>query len=363
MNQRPENRAEAIRSDIDTTRQRMDSTIDALGERLQGRHLLDEIVGFFRRDKSHPTGGSTRIREKISRSAGSAAHAVADTVKSNPMPALLIGAGVVWMVYASRRRSAEGELLDYDYTPNEDFGDAGRQTLYDPDAGYDDPLEYPATSAAISERSFSETEETGFTVGGGGIENAPAGVLGGAGSKLEEAKGKIAGAARPVKEKLAAAGDRVRQKTHIAGERAREAARRAKESAQHAYQVTRDRVVTAADEHPLEVGLGCLAAGLAVGLALPTPEKVNRLAGPTMERFRERTRDAGHEVYEKSKRVVNAAGSAIKSEAEAQGLSLDRLRQKAGAVADRAKDAATETARQEGVMPARSENAGASNPT
>ena len=35
---------EAIRSEIDTTRHRMDETINALGQRLKGRHLLDESV-------------------------------------------------------------------------------------------------------------------------------------------------------------------------------------------------------------------------------------------------------------------------------------------------------------------------------
>jgi hypothetical protein len=348
MNHRPENKPEEIRSDINNTRQRMDNTLDALGERLQGRHLLDEIVGFFRRDADSNNRGA-QLRQKISHSAGSAAHAVADTVKSNPMPALLIGAGVVWMVYASQRRRSGH--VEYDYAPENDYGAAGRQTLYDPDAGYDEPLDYPSGDATpVSERSFDPTEETGFAAGSG-IENAPAGVLGNLGSKLEHTKEKIAGAAGPVREKISAAGQRVREKAHLAGERARDASRRAKERAQHAYEVTREKIVTTADQHPLEVGLGCLAVGVAVGLALPTPERVNRLAGPSMERLRQRTRDAGHDVLEKGKRVVNAAGTALKSEAEAQGLSLERLRQKAGAVVDRTKSAATETAREQGVIP------------
>src|SRR5215204_4996501 len=48
MNDSPKNETETIRSDIDTTRRRMDDTMDALGDRLQPRHLLDEFLGFLR---------------------------------------------------------------------------------------------------------------------------------------------------------------------------------------------------------------------------------------------------------------------------------------------------------------------------
>ena len=52
MNESLKNEPEAIRSDIDVTRRRMDDTMDALGERLQPRHLLDEVLGYFRGNSS-----------------------------------------------------------------------------------------------------------------------------------------------------------------------------------------------------------------------------------------------------------------------------------------------------------------------
>src|SRR4051812_5731110 len=102
MNDSHENETEAIRSDIDVTRRRMDDTMDALGDRLQPRHLLDEVLGFFRGNGSDGDNKLTQMREKLTQSAGTAMNAVVDTVKSNPMPALLIGAGVAWMIYESR---------------------------------------------------------------------------------------------------------------------------------------------------------------------------------------------------------------------------------------------------------------------
>lgn len=335
MNDSPENETEAIRSEIDTTRRRMDDTMDALGDRLKGRHLLDEILGFFRSDRAQ--GKAAEIRDKVSTSASSAVHSITDTVKANPVPLLLIGAGVAWMIYSSRKNSSSGY-------GTESYGSANP---YDPDAEYDEPLEYP--SEASSERTFGETEETGFTVGGT-AEEYTSGESG-----LQQVKvglqDKASEAAGQVKQKLRNAGNQVREKTQAATQRAREAGSRVQARTREVYVQTRTRVVTTADQHPLEMGLACLAAGVAAGLALPTPEKVNQLAGPAMERVRERTREARGQLMEKGKRVVSAATSAVKSEAETQGWTLEGLRQKAGTVADRAKEAAGEAAQREGLTP------------
>src|ERR1044072_2824092 len=104
MNSPTQNDTDAIRSDIESTRRRMDDTVDALGERLRPQHLIDEFLGFFRRS-AEGDGESkvTQLRDKVTQSADTAMHAVIDSVKKNPMPPLLIGAGVAWMIYESRR--------------------------------------------------------------------------------------------------------------------------------------------------------------------------------------------------------------------------------------------------------------------
>jgi hypothetical protein len=95
MNPQPELESETLRSEINTTRHRMDGTIDALGNRLEGRHLVDELLGFFR----GRAGDAGRVREKITRSAETAVHSVVDTVKAHPLPVIVAGAGIAWLVY------------------------------------------------------------------------------------------------------------------------------------------------------------------------------------------------------------------------------------------------------------------------
>ena len=69
MNHEAEDHAEALRSDIDLTRRRMDDTIDSLGERLQPRHLLDEVLGWFRGESGGGDSRMEQVRDKVTRGA------------------------------------------------------------------------------------------------------------------------------------------------------------------------------------------------------------------------------------------------------------------------------------------------------
>src|SRR5687768_3863632 len=147
MNESHSNEPEAIRSDIDVTRRRMDDTMDALGDRLQPKHLLDEALGYLRGNSTDGESRLTRIKEKLTTSCDTAMHSVVDTVKQNPMPALMIGAGVAWMIYSSRRAGSG----DYGY---EDYSAQDAALRYDPDTHYDRPLDYPTTPG--SEAGWSD---------------------------------------------------------------------------------------------------------------------------------------------------------------------------------------------------------------
>ncbi len=316
MNQSRQSDTEALRSDIDQTRNKMDDTIDALGSRFQPRHMLDELLGFFRRHEGQAQGKLNEVRESISHSSEAAMHTVVDTIKKNPLPLLVIGAGVGWMIYSSRQSNAR----DYDYD----------RYSYDPNAHTDRPLEYP-----------------------GGLSSSAGGWREDAESKYDQMKEGVAS-------KLSHATDEARHKMedlrHAAGDKLESARQRAsqlgdrvKDRTSEAYSRTRDRVVETAEQHPLELGLVCLAAGLVAGLLIPTADAVNRSIGDKADRLRDRTREAGHEMLEKGKRVADAAVSAVKEEAEAQGLTPDHLREKVAAVADSGTEAGKQTAREQGL--------------
>ena len=344
MNPKPISETEAIRSDIEMTRRRMDDTMDALGERLHGRHIVDEIIGFFRGGEEGD-GTGARVREKLSATAGSAANAVGsaanaaatavvDTVKKNPLPILLIAGGAAWLAYSATRgpkADVEDELEDGE--------------PYDPDTHYDRPLEYP--SGAMEKmgdavEGYTDEAQSKFDQLKDTVQDKAASAKEQVKEKLSNLSGRTKEKFQSVKEKASQIGSRVRDRASQIGDQVQERSR-------EVYDKTRERVVRTADEHPVELGLGCLALGILVGLALPTPEPVNRLAGPTVDRLKNRTRQAGKDIVRKGRRVVDAATSAAKPEAEAQGLSLERLRHSGRAVAERAGSAATDAARAEGM--------------
>lgn len=312
---------EQIRSEIDSTRRRMDDNLDALRERLRGRHLLDEIVGFFRNNQSE----TSELRHKVSNTVQTAADSLVNTVKTNPLPLLLVGAGVGWMIYENRRHRAETDFTsDYGDDDAELYSETARNYA-DPDALYDRPLDYSASgTVAPGNESVS-----------GGMDE-PAGASSGAGSKLGEAKEKVM-------EKASRAKEQVKQTFSHVGERVREKSHSIAEHTRDAYSRGRDRVVNTTQTHPLEVGLACLALGLVAGLVLPTPRKARELAGPTVDRLRDRTRRAGNELLEKGQRVARAAATAARDEARAQGLTMqpDQRQPAGGAPAHPAETSAT----------------------
>jgi ElaB/YqjD/DUF883 family membrane-anchored ribosome-binding protein len=277
--------SETLRSDIDSTRRKMDETMDAIGDRLHGRHLLDEVLGFFRQnDRSREAG------RKLANAAESAVHAVTDTVKRNPGPALLVGAGVAWFLYSATRNSSADEW-DEDSSTDSDYRDdlTRTETLPDdPDLYYDRPLDYPS----------------------GDLKAEPSA---GTTSKFAEAKNALRDKASNLKE-------RSREKLADVGARAREKLDQARHRTQEVYARSRERVTSTFQQHPLEIGLGCLAVGFIAGLALPTPARLNRTAGPAIDRLRQRARRAGSQLVDKTTRVGRAAAEAAQEEAHAQGL-------------------------------------------
>jgi len=273
---------EAIRSEIDTTRHRMDETIDALGQRLKGRHLLDEALHLFR--KNQENGNMTKLKNKISDTAETAYHSVVDTIKSHPVPIALVGAGVGWLIYERTRSS-------------KDFAEDERTDPYRGIPPYDDDFAPEPLSGSTPE----EGDTCSFS-----------------------SEGESSGTMNTLKQKASDVTDRLKQKASEVGDRLRDTGTETKEKARRLYEQSRDRVASTVQEHPLQSGLACLAIGLVAGLLIPTPRRLRRSIAPKACQLTERVRDKAQDLVERGSHVAESAVQAARDEAKAQGFTSNQ---------------------------------------
>jgi len=267
---------ETIRSEIDTTRHRMDETIDALGRRLKGRHLIDEALHLFR--KQQENGNMTKFKNKISDSADTAYHSVVDTIKAHPVPIALVGAGVGWLIYERSRATSEAR-----------DSAASKFRSVPP---YDD--------------DFAPDPIPGQSVPSSGI--------------MPEARSRADRFAEEAKSSAYGAMDTVKSKAAEATERLRETGYEAKEKARQLYEQGRDRVASAVEEHPFQSGMIFFAVGMVAGLLIPTPRRISEQVKPKARELSQRAREKAQDLMDRGSHVVESAAQAAKDEAKAQGL-------------------------------------------
>jgi hypothetical protein len=129
-------RLDELEQDVEQTRARLDQTIGALQERLSISGLADDFIGSLRK---------TQL--------GSVVEAALDVVKRNPVPVILVAAGVGWLAhrlnkeargYASYRR-IDDEPVDIPVL------NTGNARVYDPDVS----PRHPTQDALESRREAS----------------------------------------------------------------------------------------------------------------------------------------------------------------------------------------------------------------
>jgi ElaB/YqjD/DUF883 family membrane-anchored ribosome-binding protein len=109
MGEKPD---EMIREDIAQTRAEMAETLDAIQDKLSPQRIVDETKEAVR---EATVGRMKDMVSSASETAGNVAEQVQDTaqqaveyVRENPMPAVLIGIGVTWLLLRARRSEPRG---------------------------------------------------------------------------------------------------------------------------------------------------------------------------------------------------------------------------------------------------------------
>lgn len=355
---------EQIRDDIRRTRADMDETVDAIGERLRPRHLLDDVLDLFRSSSGTSTSGST----SSSPGTRDAAHVAKDLgatafqkMKNHPMPAALIGAGLAWLLFdesssdghGPHGRWRDGELREHSGS----FVDARTGQPYDPSYGAD----YAASGGG----------DSGGDSGGPGMLGKAADSAKSIGRSVASAGSSVAGAASSVAGAASSAGQTVADYAGRAGSASSQYGRQARDMSGQAYdrarrgmsrgaEYSRQTFEQSLEQYPLAVVAAAFAGGMLSGLLVPTTRRENELMGEQSDQLKETVKtqmqDAKRMVVEKGKEVADAATEvadhavgAVSDEAQKQGMAPDTLTEKVKNVARDVVGTAKESARREGL--------------
>jgi len=122
---------EAQRAEIEQTRAHLSETVDALKEKLNPQHLMEQAKETVReatigRAEEAVSNAVDSAKEKVS-DAGDAAKGVGlmvlETIKQNPIPAALVGIGLGWLYMNAKKQPSPRRYSDRYY---EDYRRSGR---------------------------------------------------------------------------------------------------------------------------------------------------------------------------------------------------------------------------------------------
>lgn len=338
--------SDQIRDDIRDTRSEMDETLDELGTRLHPRKVLDEILGLFAPSEgSEGPSTASEVGTRLKQGGKS----VARYARENPVPSLLMAAGVAWAIYDA---ASDDDAHDEPIYRRPTRRDLAYRNL-GAGAALDDEALTPPHSEFWDEGPDSDDPSM--------IDRAKAG-LETAGEAISDAASSVAGSVSAGASSAASAGSqawRSTQRASRAGYRkSGQLGRAAQRQAGHAVDRTREGVEVAkqrfdeaSDAYPLAVAGGFIAAGLLAGLLLPRTRMEDEWIGEYADDAKQEAMHRGEQAYAAGKERLAETASSAMDEAEAQGLTPNELAEKAKRVAAKTGQAAKRAAEQENVDP------------
>lgn len=272
-----------MEQEISHTRERIGRTVSELEQRLSPGQLMDQALGYAR---DH---------------GGQLASSVAGAVGRNPLPVIVTGLGVMWMLksYGSGGRSAGGGRLhdgggrrrsstsswgdeygeyrgsydvDTDADTDADTGHGLRETL----SGMGETIKSKVADARDSMSSATSSMGDRVHAAGGSLSD-----------RVHSAQGSLGGRVHGVVDGARSAKRAIGERWDFASQAARDQARRA-----------RGELGALMDEQPLLMGAIGLAVGATVAALMPGTRREHDLMGEASQSFTDKAGEVAAEGYE-----------------------------------------------------------------
>ncbi|MEX2617636.1 MAG: DUF3618 domain-containing protein [Alphaproteobacteria bacterium] len=295
-----------LEREVDQQRAHVSSTVDALQAKISVKGIANGII-----DVISEHGGD------ISRNLG-------ETVKRNPLPLLLTGIGLAWLIAGTNRQGNSRDFVSRDDTrPLSRVTPAmeSRPTAYGAATG-DTFGDGNSPRFADSSRGENSGDDSGESLRDKTSDVASA--------TAETVKGK----ARSMKETVGEAGDHAAQTASKVADKVSETTLKAR----NGFEKTMD-------ENPLVLGALALAAGAAIAGALPRTQGEDALLGHHSDRLKDQAQSMAREQVEKTKAVGEKVAAEARVVADEALEKLDESAPEGETLANRAGNTARNAAK------------------
>lgn len=259
--------SEEIEGEIEHTRSEMRETLDAIQRRLTPGQMMDEVMTYFRQGP------------------GAFASNLGRTVRDNPIPVALVGAGLAWLAMSGSRHRLSRDGQDAEDEAQYYYASAGggdyaaaagaEQAAYASTGGTYHPG--PAASGSAYRPTGGETGEYGPGTSYGYSSSSYE-----AYEEEEGRQGRIGRMTGGARERMSRIGGMAREQ----GQRARSG------------------FTEMVDEQPLLMAAAAFVLGAALGALMPTTQREDRLIGETRD-------DLAHRAAAKGRAGIERAGQAV----------------------------------------------------
>ena len=255
-----------IERQVEGTRAGLAQTLDVLRERVSPDHLVDQAVQYVR-----SAGGDDFTRN------------LTKAVQENPLPILLIGAGIGWMMMSGQKGAASASA-----GASATSGTASRVAS--------------SVGSSLGTAASSGREWTGQTAGtvqhsASGLASQAAGAASGA---YEAVSGAAGAAADKVASGASAASDHAASFTHEAQHRASMIG----SSVGSSVSASSQGLQRLLHDQPLVLAALGVAFGAAVGALLPITQVENQLLGSSSDALQQKAKSAAHDGFEQAERAA-----------------------------------------------------------
>lgn len=250
-----------IERNIDESRTKVADTLRTLRDRMSPGQLVDELIDYTK------TSSGAEFTHNLKRS-----------VTQNPLPLLLMGTGVAWLMTSSQQ----------------------------PTSGY-----------------------SGYSAEGTGSSS---------GSVADSARGAVDAVGRTASDYS----DATQRFASDTKDQVKNAAYQAQHAAQNAAQQAQQTWQQLAEDQPLVIGALGIALGALLGAGLPATSVENRMMGDASDSLKEKTKDEVSHQYESVKETAADTFEKVSSEVGKKGLSTDTVKKAVDDVGSAASKIASE---------------------